>query len=234
MCGRFTLHTEREVLARRFAVDMDAVDDLAPTYNVAPGQAILTVYAEGTERRAARMRWGLVPSWAKDPASLAPMINARGETVATRASYREPFRRRRCLIPADGFYEWGPGERGSSSRRPFWISLATGEPFAMAGLWSRWQPPDTDEPLLTCTIITVAANAVVSRVHDRMPAILHPEAEAAWLDPEVRDPERVRGLLVPLPDEALQSTPVSPRVNSTRNDGPDLIRPVPEPPSLGF
>jgi putative SOS response-associated peptidase YedK len=219
---------------------MDALGDLAPSYNIAPGQPILTVRREGDaregeERIAARMRWGLLPYWAKDPSKLPPMINARIETAATSAAYGLAFRRRRCLIPADGFYEWGPGERGSRGRSPFWISLPSGDPFAMAGLWSVWRPPDArDAPIHTCTILTVDANAVVSRIHDRMPVILHPEAEGAWLDPALRDAAKLTELLAPLPPDALQATPVSPRVNSARNDGPDLIRPVPEPPTLGF
>lgn len=236
MCGRFTLHTEREMLARRFRVDLDAIEDLQPRYNIAPAQSILTVYASESGRVAKRMRWGLIPSWAKDPKKLPSMINARVETAATRASYRVPFRRQRCLIVADGFYEWGPTGERRGARTPYWFGLSGGEPFAMAGLWSAWRPPDEEEaePQLTCTILTEPANSTVARVHDRMPVILDPEAEDAWLDPEVREVGAVRELLAPLAPEALRAVSVSRRVNSPRNDDPDLIRAVPEPPSMGF
>jgi putative SOS response-associated peptidase YedK len=236
MCGRFTLHTEREALARRFQVDLEGLEELGPRYNVAPTQSVLTVYERESGRKAALMRWGLVPHWTKDLSKLPSMINARVETVASRPAYRRAFRRRRCLILADGFYAWGPGERGTRERSPFWVSLAEGAPFAMAGLWAAWHPPDDPEgePTLSCTILTVPANATVGRIHDRMPAILHPEAEASWLDPTIEEAETLEGILVPVPAEALRLTPVSRRVNSPRNDGPELIRSVPEPPTLGF
>jgi putative SOS response-associated peptidase YedK len=236
MCGRFTLHTEREVVARRFRVDLAAIDDLKPRYNIAPAQSILTVYASESGRVAARMRWGLIPSWTKDPQKLPSMINARVETAATRASYRVPFRRQRCLIVADGFYEWGPTGAQRGARTPYWFGLSSGEPFAMAGLWSAWRPKDEEEvePQLTCTILTASANSTVARVHDRMPVILDPEAEDAWLDRDLRNVGAVGELLSPLPAEALRAVPVSRRVNSPRNDGPDLLDPVPEPPSMGF
>lgn len=236
MCGRFTLHTEREALARRFRIDLEGLESPGPRYNVAPTQSVLTVTVRDEVRTATFMRWGLIPHWAKDLSKLPSMINARVETAATRPAYRRAFRRRRCLILADGFYEWGPGERGTRERSPFWVSLPDGEPFAMAGLWAAWHAPDDPEgkPVLSCTILTVAANPTVARIHDRMPAILHPEAEASWLDPSIEDPEKIRGVLVPVPAEALRLTPVSRRVNSPRNDGPELIRPVPEPPTLGF
>jgi putative SOS response-associated peptidase YedK len=236
MCGRFTLHTEREILARRFRVDLDAIDELKPRYNIAPAQSILAVYTGESGRVAARMRWGLIPSWAKDPQKLPSMINARVETAATRASYRVPFRRQRCLIVADGFYEWGPTGERRGARTPYWFGLPSGDPFAMAGLWSAWRPPDEQEaePQLTCTILTTSANSTVARVHDRMPVILEPEAEEAWLDPELRDVGALGKLLPSLAADSLRAVPVSRRVNSPRNDGPELIQPVPEPPSMGF
>lgn len=236
MCGRFTLHTEREVLAHRFRVPLEELSDLAPRYNVAPTQAVLVVRAAESGREALRMRWGLVPEWAKEPEKLPSMINARAETAASRPAYRVAFRRRRCLIVADGFYEWGPGEPGSDRRSPFWLALETDEPFGMAGIWSAWRPPGEPDapPRLTCSILTVAASESVARVHDRMPAILAPEAEDRWLDPELRDPSSLSRLLAVGPAPPLRVVPVSRRVNSPRNDGPDLILPVPEPPSLGF
>jgi putative SOS response-associated peptidase YedK len=236
MCGRFTLHTEREILARRFDVELETLEDLDARYNIAPAQAILTVYTAKSGRTAARMHWGLIPSWAKQPEKLPSMINARIETASTRASYRVPFRRQRCLILADGFYEWGPSGESKKGRAPFWFSLASGEPFAMAGLWSAWRPSEEPEkePKLSCAILTAPANAVVSRVHERMPVILRPDVEDAWLDPELREVSAVRELLEPLAPETLQRVPVSRRVNSPRNDGPDLIEAVPDPPSMGF
>ena len=182
------------------------------------------------------MRWGLIPAWAKDRSELPTMINARVETAASRPAYRLPFRRQRCLILADGFYEWGPREEPRRARTPFWVSLRTGEPFAMAGLWSRWRPPDDPDGgrELSCTILTAPANTAVARVHDRMPIVLEPESEEAWLEPELEDVAALRKLLVPVPAEALTAVAVSLRVNSPANDGADLIRAVPEPPTLGF
>ena len=236
MCGRFTLHTEREVLARRFRVDLEDLKALEPRYNIAPSTNVLTVRTGEAGREARWMRWGLIPSWAKDRSKLASMINARVETVATRRAYRVPVRRQRCLIPADGFYEWGPSDLSRGQRTPFWVSLRTPEPFAMAGLWSRWQPPDAPdaEPELSCTILTAPARGSVRRIHDRMPVILRPECEEAWLDPDLQDVSTVHEVLEPVAPELLVAVPVSRAVNSPRNDGPELICPVPEPPTLGF
>jgi putative SOS response-associated peptidase YedK len=230
------LHTERELLARRFRVDREEMKGVENRYNIAPTQPILTIYSGSAGRAVAAMRWGLIPSWAEDLSKLPSMINARIETAATRASYRVAFRQQRCLILADGFYEWGPSDVPRGKRTPFWFSLASGEPFAMAGLWSRWRPPNEPdtEPQLSCTILTGPANEAVARVHSRMPVILHPEAEEPWVDPALRDVGAIRALLASISAEALQTVPVSRRVNSPRNDGPDLIQPVPEPPTMGF
>ena len=233
MCGRFTLHTPREILTRRFQVDLDA-PDLTPRYNIAPSQPVLTVrLARDGQRRADEMRWGLVPHWAKGLDGLPSMINARVESASSRAAYRDAFARYRCLIPADGFYEWRATPLRGGRKRPYWISLASGEPFAMAGLWARWKRTDdlflTDD-LHSCAILTTAANACVAPLHDRMPVILHPEAEAAWLDPTLDGAtERLRELLVPVSAEALVARPVSTRVNSAANDGADLVQECDEP-----
>jgi putative SOS response-associated peptidase YedK len=232
VCGRFTLHTPKEILAARFAVDLSSVD-LAPRYNVAPTQPVLVVRAgEQGARRADLMRWGLVPTWATEAKS-SGMINARVESAATRPAYRVPFRRHRCLILADGFYEWQAG--GRARKTPYWVSLASGEPFAMAGLWSFWRARElfATEPVLSCAILTAPANEAIAPIHDRMPVILHPEAEAAWIERGEQEVERLRALLVPVPAEALRAVPVGLRVNSPRNDGPDLIRPE-DIPRLGF
>ncbi len=236
MCGRFTLHTERDVLVRRFKINPDELQGPEARYNIAPTDNVLTVRTGRRGQRCEMMRWGLVPSWTKDRAKLPPMINARAESVATRAAYRVPFRRQRCLVLADGFYEWGPTSQPRGRRSPFWVSLRSGEPFAMAGLWSRWRSPEDPEaePELSCTIVTTTANALIERIHDRMPVILRPDHEEAWLDPDVRNVSTLKKLLLPVEPESLQSVPVSRSVNSTNHDGPDLIQAVPEPPTLGF
>ena len=233
MCGRFTLHTPREILTRRFQVDLDA-PDLTPRYNIAPSQPVLTVrLARDGQRRADEMRWGLVPHWAKGLDGLPSIINARVESASSRAAYRDAFARYRCLIPADGFYEWRATPLRGGRKRPYWISLASGEPFAMAGLWARWKRTDDlflRDDLHSCAILTTAANECVAPLHDRMPVILHPEAESAWLDPALDGAiERLRELLVPVPAEALVAQPVSTRVNSAMNDGADLIQECDEP-----
>ncbi len=236
MCGRFTLHTEKDLLARRFQVDLDCVESLAPRYNIAPTQPILTVRTQERARRAEMMHWGLVPSWAKDRSTLPKMINARTETIASKPAYRDSFRRQRCLIPADGFYEWQPYPGPMRGKTPYWISLQSGEPFALVGLWAEWRDPyEIDAPpLRSCTIVTAPAHRLIASIHDRMPVILPRQAEDAWLDPALDGkPEALRALLQPIPGEALRTRPVSKRVNSTRNDGPELIQPSDEP-SLGF
>ena len=236
MCGRFTLHTERELVARRFEVSLDGVESLAPRYNIAPAQAILTVHTEDSTRRAEMMHWGLIPAWAKDRSKLPKMINARVETAASKPAYRSSFRRQRCLILADGFYEWQAPALPRHSKTPYWISLAGGEPFAMAGLWAEWRPPNEADakPLRSCTILTRQANPLLATIHERMPVILQLEAEDPWLDPSLdTQPEALSALLEPVPAEAFRSRAVSKRVNSTRNDGSDLIQPSDDP-SLGF
>ena len=233
MCGRFTLHTPREILTRRFQVDLDA-PDLTARYNIAPTQPVLTVrLARDGRRRAEEMRWGLVPHWAKGIDGLPSMINARVESAPSRAAYRDAFARYRCLILADGFYEWRAASLEGGRKRPYWISLASGEPFAMAGLWARWKRTDDlflRDDLHSCAILTTAANECVAPLHDRMPVILHPEAESAWLDPALDGAiQRLRELLVPVSAEALVAQPVSTRVNSATNDGADLIQECDEP-----
>ena len=233
MCGRYTLYTEKEVLARRFEVE---IAELSPSYNVAPTQSVVSVSFEKEARVAGVMRWGLIPFWTKDETKLPQMINARVESVATRPAYREAFRRRRCLILADGFYEWqrglGPGKR----KIPHWIFREDGGPFAMAGIWSVWRRPDLERKWLrSCAIITTSANAAVSELHDRMPVILPRKAESAWLDPALDgNTEELTKLLVPIAPEELRSRPISTRVNSADNDDPSLIEFCDEDPQLGF
>ena len=182
------------------------------------------------------MRWGLIPFWTKDETKLPQMINARVESVATRPAYRDAFRRRRCLILADGFYEWQRGLGAGKRKIPHWISREDGGPFAMAGIWSVWRRPDLERTWVrSCAILTAAANAAVAELHDRMPIILSPEAESAWLDPALDgDASELTKLLVPVAPEQLQSRPVSTRVNSAANDDPSLIEFCDEDPQLGF
>jgi putative SOS response-associated peptidase YedK len=192
---------------------------------VAPTQAVVTVTDDGT-RRLEEMRWGLVPRWAKDPKGGARMINARAETLAERPAFRGVLRRQRCLIPADGFYEWAEAASGRMAKQPMYVRLRTGEPFAFAGLWDEWRPPAGGEPLRTCTIVTTEANALLATFHHRMPVILAPEVEAVWLDPALTDPEPLRSLLVPYPAEAMEAYPVSPAVNAVANDDAQLVLPL--------
>ena len=229
MCGRFTLHTEKELLARSFEVDLDGIGTLAPSYNVAPGQLILTVRQRAEGRVGERMKWGLVPRWSRPLEKLPSMINARVETIATRPAYREAFRERRCLVLADGFYEWQSLDRKLPAT-PHWISLASGGPFAMAGIWERWRDGSNAEPLVSCSIVTAPANRAVAMIHPRMPVILPRERAFAWIDPKLDGrPRELAELLEPVPAEALRAHAVSPDVNTPRNDEAKLIEPVDNP-----
>ena len=207
-------------IAVRFGFDPYGLTQAA-RYNIAPTQMVLAVRsAEG--RRASHMRWGLIPPGTGRVPSGAPMINARAETVAGRPSFRSALTRRRCLIPADGFYEW---RRDSAGRRPVRIKLASGEPFAFAGLWETWQDPN-GEPIISCAIVTTQANELLQPIHDRMPVILPRDLEALWLDNEVQDAAALVNLLAPYPSHAMETYEVSTLVNSVFNDGPQLLAPA--------
>ena len=221
MCGRYSLKADIAQLAMRFEF---AVDDLEhePAYNIAPTQQVLTVTSQSA-RRAQHMRWGLIPFWAKDKKIGYRMINARGETVAEKPSFRTALRKRRCLILADGFYEWQ--KLGGKQKRPMRITLTSGEPFAFAGLWETWQDPE-GEVVTSCTIITTSANDALRPIHDRMPVILPQEAEAFWLDKTVEDPLALASVIASYPDDELEAFEVSTLVNNTRNKGPDVMTPV--------
>lgn len=230
MCGRFTL-IDADGARLRFDIRgadippakerADGTADAA-RYNIAPTQDVLTIRHEGGERRAEMMRWGLVPPWADSPKAGARMINARAETLAERPSFRAAFRRRRCLIPADGFYEW---RREGKSRVPIRFALASGEPFAFAGLWERWER-EGEPPLLSCAIVTTRANDLIAPTHDRMPAILAPDAESVWLDTDMTDTDALSGLLAPYPPELMRAREAPRAVNSSAYDGPELFAPV--------
>jgi putative SOS response-associated peptidase YedK len=218
MCGRYYFFTPADIVAGRFG--LAAGGPLRPRFNIAPqSEATVILAAEGA-RRLASMRWGLVPSWSKDPASAYKMINARAETAPEKPSFRGPFRRQRLLVPADGFYEW---KREGETKRPFALRLASREPFAMAGLWDLWKTPEGGD-LLSFTILTTSANPFVSSVHDRMPVILPREAEATWLDPNESE-GALKALLVPYAGE-MEAVPIGRAVNNPRNDGPELLIPV--------
>ena len=225
MCGRYVAAKPPSELAAELGIDDVRATDLGARYNVAPTDEVYAV-AVGSdgERRLGTFRWGLVPSWSKDASGAARMINARAETVAEKPAFRQALRKRRCLIPADGFYEW---LRTGKERQPFWFHRADGGTICFAGLWEVWRAKDDPdgELLRTCTIITTGPNAVMRPIHDRMPVVLPPEAWDRWLDKGVAD---VADLLAPAPDDLLVRTKVSTKVNSVRNDGPELLEPVPD------
>lgn len=216
MCGRYTLTADGETVRTAYGL-ADAPFDYRPRYNIAPQQDVLVVANGKQGRRAGIMRWGLVPAWAESAADGARMINARSETVAERAAFREAFARRRCLIPADGFYEW---RTVGGSKIPMRITLGE-RPFAFAGLWERWQRGDA-APLYTCTILTTSPAAAIADIHDRMPVMLRPEQYDLWLDRDA-DAETLQRLLAPYAGDDLQAYVVSSLVNKVENDGPECI-----------
>lgn len=224
MCGRFTLHHDTEAVAERFQVQETLVAP-PPRYNIAPTQPVAVVIQSDGTRRLDGFRWGLVPFWAKDDTIGNRLINARAETLREKPSFKHAIERRRCLIPADGFYEW---KRLSDRRKePMHIRRADGDLFAFAGLWEEWKDPESGQPLRTCTIITVPPNPLLSTIHDRMPAMLRPEDEALWLDTPGVAKEEALLLLQPYPDMAMEAYPVSRAVNTPAVDDPICIEPAP-------
>jgi putative SOS response-associated peptidase YedK len=223
VCGRFVQASSPTLLAEYFHVDEVALEaDPPPSWNVAPRAEVLTIVEREGARRLEQMRWGLVPSWAPDPGVGDRMINARAESVMEKPAFRTAFERRRCIIPADGFYEW---QAVGAKKQPIYITASSGNPFAFAGLWEVWR--DASQPdghwLRTCSVITTAANSVVAPVHDRMPVMLDESEWAEWLDRSGQDLGALAALLDPAPDDSLDLWPVSPRVNSARNDDEALI-----------
>jgi putative SOS response-associated peptidase YedK len=223
MCGRFTLFEPDKVLAREFGVS--DFPPRSPRYNIAPSQPITAVRATptGSGREIALLRWGLIPSWSKDPAIGIRLINARAETAGEKPSFRNAFRRHRCLIPASGFYEWLRWERG---KQPYFVRMRDGHPFAFAGLWDRWESPD-EGAVETCAILTTAANDVLAPIHDRMPVILPSGEYDRWLDPSLLNTDSLAPLLVPFPPEEMLAYPVNPRVNAPSTDDEGCIAPLP-------
>lgn len=220
MCGRFTLTQSAQIAAERFGAQMIPFE-FSPRYNIAPSQPVAVILQNG-ERRLSACRWGLVPFWAKEPEIGNRLINARAETLAEKPAFKYSLTRRRCLIPADGFYEW---RKEGNRRIPMYIRRRDGGLFAFAGLWDEWQSPD-GFPLRTCTIITTEPNALIAPMHNRMPAILPAEHESLWLDPSLKEPARLLSLLQPYPAEELEAFAVSPRVNNPAHDDPLCIQPA--------
>jgi putative SOS response-associated peptidase YedK len=222
MCGRFTLIVSLEELMLRYELDPGySIPYHQPQYNIAPTQMVLSIIHDGSRLRLGELRWGLVPSWAKDISIGSRMINARSETLLDKPAYRRPFERKRCLIPADGFYEWRKTENG---KRPYRIRLKDGGIFSMAGLYDIWLQEDGSK-LATCTIITTPPNALMEPIHDRMPAILRSEDELRWVERGTADPRELQQLLLPYPAEEMEAYPVSTAVNSVKNDSPLCIEP---------
>lgn len=219
MCGRFIQVESGRALAERFGLTLPA--DHAARYNVAPSQPVLGVRAVDGGRELAWLRWGLVPSWSAEPRSNYSTINARAETVAEKPTYRQAFRRRRCLIPADGFYEW---RKVGGRKQPYCIGLVDGAPFAFAGLWERWEREE--QIVESCTILATQANQRIAQIHDRMPVILDPADYDAWLDPALQDAARLSLLLQPYPAERTTLWPVGLAVNRPGNQGSELMAPV--------
>ncbi|ALS27490.1 SOS response-associated peptidase [Paenibacillus cisolokensis] len=222
MCGRYTLTVTLEELIVRFMIEDAFIPFHRPKYNVAPGQMVPAVISDGKRNRLGELKWGLIPPWADDPGIGSRMINARAETAADKPAFREALRRKRCLIPADGFYEWRKDGQG---KQPMRIVMKDRSLFAMAGLYETWLAPD-GRKISTCTVLTTAPNALMADIHDRMPVILRPEDEAVWLDRANREPQRLRALLKPYPEELMEAYPVSAEVGNVRNDSPRCIEPV--------
>lgn len=222
MCGRFTLFEADAILSKDFGAPI--AFGLTPRYNIAPSQPILAVRTSTGNggREAVFLRWGLIPHWAKDPSIGNRMINARAETVAEKPSFRDAFRKRRCLVPASGFYEWKKAER---KKQPYYIRMKDGHPLAFAGLWERWEstPGETVE---TCTILTTTPNDLMGQLHDRMPVILSSSDYALWLDSGNTEQDRLKSLLRPYPDREMEAFPVGVIVNNPKIDDSSCISPV--------
>jgi len=222
MCGRYTLQASPEEIAEHFTVEDPPL--FKPRYNIAPSQMVpaVRVRQDTTRRELVQLRWGLIPSWAKDPRIGNQMINAKAETVAAKPSFRLALRKRRCLIPASGFYEW---QQQGRLKQPIFIRLLDRRPFAFAGLWERWEPKD-GEPIESCTIITTEPNEFMRPIHNRMPVILSARDYEMWLDLTVQRTDILQSLLKPCPSDEMEGHPVSRLVNNPRNDNTQCVEPV--------
>lgn len=224
MCGRFTLIANLTDIINRFGIEASIEEELYNvSYNIAPSNPVLSVINDGTKNRLGYLRWGLIPSWAKDEKIGYKMINARAETLTEKPSFRAAYQKRRCLILADSFYEWK--RKDNNTKIPMRIKLKSDELFAMAGLWEKWKSPE-GKSIFTCTIITTEANGLIKDIHERMPVILKPEDEMTWLNPFIYDANELNHLLKPLAEEGMETYEVSTLVNSPKNNSPDLIKEV--------
>lgn len=221
MCGRYAVTSSPEAIRALFRYA--ELPNFSPRYNIAPTQPIAIVRIVEGKWQFALVRWGLIPSWVKDPKSVSLMFNARGETVNEKPAYRAAMKRRRCLIPADGFYEW---RRDGERKRPYWVSPRSGGPIAFAGLWETWTGPNGEE-LETAAIVTTSANATLKPIHERMPVIVPQDAFDLWLNPEV-DPKTAATLIAPAPDVLMEAYEISSAVNHAANDNPALQQRVGE------
>jgi putative SOS response-associated peptidase YedK len=223
MCGRYTLTSSGEELALLF--DISDLPMVLPRYNLAPTQeaAVVRMPAPGEPRRLDLLKWGLIPYWAKEASIGNRMINARSESVAEKPAYRWSFKKKRCLIPADGFYEW---KKEGKLKQPYLIHRKDGKPFAFAGLWSSWKSPDQEKPVETFTILTTDANDLLRPLHDRMPVIVDPENFDLWLDPKMGDAAKLQPLLAPHAVDGFEAFPVSRAVNSPAHEAEDCIAPL--------
>jgi putative SOS response-associated peptidase YedK len=223
MCGRFTLAADTTTLTETFP-GLEISETLPQRYNITPSQEVAVISNTG-ENKLDLFYWGLIPSWAKDPKIGNRMINARGETVAEKPSFRAAYKRRRCLVLADGYYEWRK-EEGSRLKTPIYIRLKSEKPFAFAGLWEAWRPPGEDESVHSCTIITCPPNAFMEQIHHRMPVILPPDAYSLWLEPLEQTADTLNPLLKAYPADEMTAYAVSRFVNRPQNDSPDCIAPA--------
>ena len=221
MCGRFTNSAGQNDIEKEFKVGRLNKVSFDARYNIAPSQMIDAVLETGAERVLTELKWGLIPSWAKDAAIGNKMINARAETLAEKPSFKNAFKSRRCIIPASGFYEWA--KKGAGAKQPFYFYLTGRDVFGFAGLWEEWTDKATGEIVETCTIITTEANACLEPVHDRMPVILKPENYDQWLDEKEKNTDRLQKLLAPFPASEMASHPVGKAVNSPAYDSAELI-----------
>src|SRR5690606_3965565 len=221
MCGRYSLFANKEDIAERLGFDVLVDFEWEERYNVAPSQEVMAIVGSDKGNRVGTLRWGLVPSWAADPKIGYKMINARMETVDQKPSFKRLLSRRRCIIPADGFYEW---KRNGKEKQPYRFQLKSKEVFGFAGLWDRWQ--QGDQTIQSCTIITTEANDVVKDIHDRMPVILTQESEQIWLDRSIEDSELLKTQLVSYPADEMELYPISSLVNSPKNDRREIINSI--------
>ena len=222
MCGRFTLFTDIEEIKERFDIQGSFDLEYQFSYNIAPSQSVLSVINDGVRNRLGYLRWGLIPFWAKDEKVGYKMINARAETIAEKASFRNAYKKKRCLIIADSFYEW---KKTPERKIPMRIKLKNHAPFGMAGLWESWKSPEGIS-IYSCSVITTVPNELMTSIHDRMPVILKPEDEKDWLNPSINDPAYLQQYLKSFDSEQMEAFEVSTDVNSTKNNSPNLIQQI--------